>query len=78
MDRGPLSYLRNLLIGVDETGNAVLAGDPHHTISARTGYALSHGKTWAKVAAPVIDGIFGEGHCLSSAVAEGLLEDPPY
>jgi hypothetical protein len=75
MDRGPLHYLRNLLIGADETGNAVLAGDPHHTISARTGYALVRGKRWAKVCAPIIEAVFGEGHCIRSAIAEGLL--PP-
>lgn len=82
---GPFRYVVNLLVGADEIGNAVLAGDPRHTISARTGYALHRGKTWAKVAAPVINTLMGSSeHCAHAARSEGLIkepdppDDPPY
>jgi hypothetical protein len=81
----PFRYLVNLLVGADEVGNAVLAGSPRHTISARTGYALHRGKTWAKLAAPVINTLMGSpDHCADAARSEGLIkpdvqpDDPPY
>lgn len=75
MKRGPLQYLQNLFIGADEEGNAVLAGDPRHTISARTGYAQYRGKAWAKVCGPVINALMGSSrHCIEAAVHEGLVK----
>lgn len=69
MTRGPWQWLRAL----DRFANALLGGDGSHTISARIGYAVARGKVWAKVAAPLVDALFGAGHCRASAVAEGLI-----
>jgi len=75
MKRGPVRYVLNLLLGIDETGNAVLAGDPSHTISARTGQALVRGKPWARYfAGPVVNALMlNRRHCVNAAVDEGLI-----
>ncbi|CAH0444063.1 hypothetical protein LMG10661_00629 [Ralstonia syzygii subsp. syzygii] len=57
----------SMAVAYDECGNALLGGARGETISARTGNALIQGRGWAKVAAPVIDAIFGAGHCLANA-----------
>ena len=57
----------SMAVAFDECGNALFGGDPQETISRRTGLALIAGKRWAKVVAPMIDFIFGEGHCLANA-----------
>lgn len=46
-----------------------------HTISARTGYAASRGKPWAKLAQPIINFLMGSStHCHDAAVSEGLIQ----
>lgn len=57
----------NMAIAQDECGNALFGGEPTVTISERTGNALVEGKRWARLVAPVIDFIFGKGHCLAHA-----------
>ena len=57
----------SMALAFDECGNALFGGDPQETISRRTGLALLAGKSWAKIVAPCIDFIFGEGHCLANA-----------
>lgn len=57
----------SMVVAFDECGNALFGGDPQETISRRTGLALLSGKRWAKVVAPIIDFIFGKGHCLANA-----------
>jgi len=57
----------SMAVAYDECGNALFGGARGETISARTGNALIQGRRWAKVAAPVIDAIFGAGHCLANA-----------
>lgn len=69
MKRGP----HQVGIAIDELINAFLQGDARHTISARTGYAVYRGKRWGKLLAPMIDAIFGKGHCEAQARAEGLI-----
>jgi len=62
-------YLSNLFGSLDQTGNAICAGDKDVTISARTGYNAAHNprsKFW-KIQERIIDFTFkpldGEGHC---------------
>lgn len=69
MKRGPLQ----VLIALDETLNAVFGGSGRQTVSARAGYALTRGKLWARLAVPMIDALFGRGHCIRQAEAEGLI-----
>lgn len=58
-------------IWLDKVANLFpLLGRHWQTISKRTGLALKRGKAWAKIAAPIIDSIFGQGHCLRQADAE--------
>lgn len=56
-------YLMNVLIALDQLGNAVTGGDPDETISSRVGKQASLGGWWALRAEWVIDLIFGQGHC---------------
>jgi hypothetical protein len=57
----------NMGYALDTCGNALFGGTRGETISTRTGNALIRGQRWAKIAAPVIDFLFGKGHCLASA-----------
>lgn len=52
---------------IDQCGNALFGGDPTMTISARTGLGFAEGLRWAKVLRPVIDALFGSGHCAAEA-----------
>lgn len=52
----------------DIYANTTFNGRPDETISSRTGRALLKRKKWAILLAPLIDAIFGEGHCVSSAI----------
>lgn len=65
-----LRRMLNVAIAGDEVGNAVLGGKPWETISGSVGRALMDGKPWAKVVAPVIDAVFGQGHCVYWAKVE--------
>ena len=69
MKRGP----HQILIAIDAFVNALFAGSARQTISARAGYGVYRGKFWAKVLAPMIDALFGKGHCEAQARAEGLI-----
>jgi len=57
-------YILNILIGIDQLGNALLGGDPDETISSRLGKNY-RGSFLEKF----VDKIFGDGHC------EGSLEE---
>jgi len=65
---GSTTRAQSMAIALDECGNSLFGGDPQETISRRTGLALAAGKRWAKIAAPLIDFVFGKGHCLANAV----------
>jgi hypothetical protein len=56
-----------MAVALDGCGNALFGGDPAETISTRTGNALIDGKRWAKIVAPIVDALFGKGHCLANA-----------
>jgi hypothetical protein len=43
----PRRYLWNLLLALDEFGNAVGGGDPRETISSRAAKARMKGARWA-------------------------------
>lgn len=64
---GPTDRAKQIALSEDEGGNAVFGGPATQTISTRTGNALIEGERWAHYAAPVIDLLFGKGHCLANA-----------
>lgn len=64
-------YIRNLLISIDQLGNALGGGDADETISSRVGKAALAGRRWALLMERVIDWLFlqvtGErDHCRAS------------
>lgn len=58
-------YLVNLLIALDQFGNALFAGDPDETISSRAGKAARRGRRWGCVLCRVLD-VFERDHCEKS------------
>lgn len=58
-------YLVNLLIAIDQFGNALFAGDPDETISSRAGKAARRGRRWGCVLCRVLD-VFDRDHCEKS------------
>jgi len=61
---------KSMAVAYDECGNALFGGSATETISTRTGNMLIEGKRWAKIVAPLIDAIFGKGHCLANATTK--------
>lgn len=66
-----MTYIRRLLIAIDQLGNTITGGDPDETISSRTGKAAILGKRWALILERIINAIFlrltGErDHCRAS------------
>lgn len=53
-----LQYFLNILIGIDQIANALIAGSPHDTISARLG--RNYPNSFLR---QVVDFIFGKNHC---------------
>jgi hypothetical protein len=52
------------LIGAICTLDASMVQDSYkHTLSARAGHMAAEGKPWGLFFAPLIDDIFGDGHC---------------
>lgn len=64
---GSTMRAQSMAVALDECGNSLFGGDAQETISRRTGLALIAGKRWAKVVAPMIDFLFGKGHCQANA-----------
>jgi hypothetical protein len=60
----------SMAVAQDTCGNALFGGSRGETISTRTGNALIQGKRWARIVAPVIDAVFGAGHCLANATVK--------
>ena len=58
-------WIWNILIAIDQLGNALFAGDPQETISSRAGKARNADKVWGKALCPVLDWLDPE-HCISS------------
>lgn len=70
-----MSYLKNILIGIDQLGNTFAGGNPDNTISARVGYNYYHNskihfKQYWNSLRFIIDTTFypldGKGHCHSA------------
>ena len=62
--KGPAQYLFGVMTALDQLANALLAGDSHWTISARTWVAYTKGKGWALWARPRIDALMRQrDHC---------------
>lgn len=69
--------LMNVLIGLDQTGNAALGGNPDETISSRVGKAAEAGKRRAIVIEAVINLAFAviagqRHHCAASIERDEL------
>lgn len=58
-------YFWNILIAIDQLGNAVRGGDPDETISSAAGKAQQKGKRWACILCRMLNW-FEKDHCLKS------------
>lgn len=58
-------YVRNVLVAIDQGGNAWIGGDPDETISSRTAKAANKGYRVARFACWVY-ARFDPGHCEKS------------
>jgi hypothetical protein len=65
-------YILNILIGIDQFANTLLAGAPDETLSARAWRAERDNKIFGKMFRPTIDLIFWFDieHCYNSYLAE--------
>jgi hypothetical protein len=83
-----IKYFFNLLIAIDETGNAAAAGDPQETISSRLGKLLLYyggNIPWShpisKILACILNKLIN-GHCVNSIEKnvgdDGIIPDPEY
>ncbi len=58
-------YVWNILLAVDQLGNALIAGDPAETISRRAGQAAAQGKLWGCYLCAVLNAIDAR-HCMTA------------
>jgi len=58
-------YVLNVLIGIDQLANALLAGSPDETISSRAGKGQKEGKRWACLLCRFLD-YLQKDHCAKS------------
>lgn len=58
-------YILNILIAIDQLGNALINGNPDETISSRAGKAMVAGKKWGCVLCKFLDW-FQKDHCKKS------------
>ena len=66
-------YFRNVLVGLDQLANALLAGDPDETISGRMGKAILRGDCWiCRPLCWMLDRLDPrpDGHCLRAIEAD--------
>lgn len=65
-------YIFNLLIGMDQALNVILAGEPDETLSARAYRADMDNKIFGRLFRPLIDLLFWfePCHCLSAYKSE--------
>jgi hypothetical protein len=61
----PKDWILNVLISVDQLGNAVLRGDPDETISSRAAKAELRGKKWGCLLCKFLDKL-DKDHCKKS------------
>ncbi|MDA0196682.1 MAG: hypothetical protein O2887_14000 [Bacteroidetes bacterium] len=72
-----MGYFKNLLVGVDQLGNAIAAGNPDNTISSRVGYfsldkdrVTSYWKTMEFIIDTTFRPVDGPNHCRDSFYAD--------
>lgn len=65
-----MKYLINVLASISVVLNTITGGSYRNTFSARVGYCVRVGKSWAIPAEKFIDLIFGDGHCFGEYVNE--------
>lgn len=68
-----VTYIINILIALDQLGNALFGGSPDETLSARAWRSESNGKMLGMVFRPLIDGLFWvieRNHCEKAFIAE--------
>ncbi|NOV27999.1 hypothetical protein E5S69_31430 [Cupriavidus necator] len=58
-------YFWNILISIDQLGNALFAGDPDETISSRAGKAMQKRQAWGCILCKALNW-FDKDHCLKS------------
>ena len=58
-------YVLNVLIALDQYGNALVGGSPDETISSRAGKAQQEGKRWGCVLCRFLNW-FERDHCTKS------------
>lgn len=58
-------YVLNVLIALDQFGNALVGGDPDETISSRAGKAQQKGRRWGCVLCRFLNW-FERDHCAKS------------
>ena len=68
-----MSYLTNLLIGLDQLANTLLCGAPDETLSARAWREREKHPYWHKL----IDLFFGWGHCEQAWYSEAVRRHLP-
>lgn len=61
----PKDWILNVLIGIDQLGNALLRGDPDETISSRAAKSAARGKRWGCVLCKFLDKL-DPNHCEKS------------
>ena len=59
-------YFKNLLIGIDQLANTIIAGDPDETISSRAGKNVKAGKKGPWKWLCLILNKFDKNHCQES------------
>ncbi len=76
-----MSYLKNVLIGIDQLGTAIVGGFPDETLSSYAWRLDLQGKPFGRFFRPLIDGmasIFGQDHhCYRAWRAEVLRRQMP-
>lgn len=58
-------WIFNILVGIDQLGNALTGGDPDETISSRSAKGELKGKWWGRAMCRFLN-VFDPGHCPKS------------
>lgn len=65
-----MGRLLNFALAEDFALNSLGGGKPNETISGTIGRAYRDGAAWAKAARWIVDGLFGQRHCVRMAEKE--------
>ena len=58
----PKEWILNILLSIDQFGNAILRGDPDETISSRAAKSRARGKKWGCYLCKLLD-YLDKNHC---------------